>query len=119
MSKQTDDVLFYKSTCDTCRKALKLARELRPGLEERNFSKAPLTRPEIERVLNLAGSVGAALNGYNKTVRANGWKAAPPARADYIEAVLGDNNLIRRPMLIVGETVVIGRNEEAYQELLA
>jgi len=113
------DIFFYKSTCDTCRKALKLVRELRPGLEERNFSKTPLSRAEIERVLDLAGSVGAALNAYNKTVRANGWKASPPPRAEYVEAVLGDNNLIRRPMLIVGDEVVIGRNEEAYGRLLA
>jgi len=112
------DLFLYKSSCDTCRKALKVVRDLRPGLDERNFTKTPLTRAEIERVLDVAGSVSAALNNYNKTVRANGWKASPPERDAYVEAVLGDNNLIRRPILFAGDAIVIGRDEEAYRRLL-
>lgn len=112
------DIFFYKSSCDTCRKALKLARALRPELPVRNFSKEPLSRGEIERILDAAGGVRPALNVYNKTVRARGWKADPPPRSEYVEAVLEDNNLVRRPVLIVGGTAVIGRDEAAYRRLL-
>lgn len=112
------ELFFYKSSCDTCRKALKVVRGLRADIPVRNFSKDPLTRAEIERILDAAGGVAPALNVYNKRVRAEGWKAQPPARADYVEAVLGDNNLIRRPVLIAGEAIVIGRDEEAYRRLL-
>jgi arsenate reductase len=112
------DVFFYKSTCDTCRKGLKVVRALRADLPERNFSKSPLTRAEIERILDTAGSVGAVVNGYNKTVRERGWAKAPPPREQYIEALLADNNLLRRPVLLVGDAAVVGRDEEAWRRLL-
>ncbi|MCF7840660.1 MAG: hypothetical protein K9N22_07780 [Candidatus Marinimicrobia bacterium] len=38
-----------------------------------------------------------------------------PAKAEAIDIMLQDPNLIKRPIIIRGETVVFGFNEDEYQ----
>ena len=93
-------------------------RELDPKVEERNYSKDPLTKAEVQAILKVAPSVAEVLNTRHKTAKKNGWKEKAPSRAAFTAAVLKENNLIRRPILIAGAKIVVGKGEAAIRDLL-
>ena len=93
-------------------------RELDPDVTERNYAKEPLTRKELQALVAAAPSVEALLNTRNKDVRERGWKQKPPSKAAFVTAVLEDNNLIRRPLLLAEGELAVGMDEDAIRALL-
>ncbi|RMG06341.1 MAG: hypothetical protein D6731_26005 [Planctomycetota bacterium] len=94
-------------------------RELNADVEERNYAKEPLTRKEIEEILAAAPSVSEVLNTRHKLVKEKGWKEKAPSKTAFLRAALEDNNLLRRPILIRGKKLVVGKDPEAIRSLLA
>jgi len=45
-------------------------------------------------------------------------KGHPPRRAEAIQLMAKEPNLIRRPLLVRGSQIVLGFDEEAYKKLL-
>jgi arsenate reductase-like glutaredoxin family protein len=95
-----------------------LVRKLGAEVEERDYSKSPLTRAEVSAIVDAAGSVAAVLNTRHAAAKEHGWKERPPAKATFVTAVLDDPNLLRRPILVDGKTVVIGKDEAALKKAL-
>ncbi len=62
--------------------------------------------------------MAAVLNTRHAEAKANGWKDAPPGKAAFVAAVLREPNLLRRPILLHGRTVVIGKDEAALRRAL-
>lgn len=93
-------------------------RELDPTIEERNYAKQPLGADEIDALIDRAGGLSAVISTRNATVKANGWDTTLPDRATFVAAAAADNNLVRRPILIVGDEVVIGKDLAAIRKLL-
>jgi arsenate reductase-like glutaredoxin family protein len=87
-------------------------------VEEVDYAKTGLTASVVEGIVDKAGSVGAVLNTRHKTVKEKGWVEKPPSKAAFAKAVSEDVNLLRRPILIDGERVVIiGFDKPAYAAL--
>lgn len=93
-------------------------RELDPAVEERNYSKVPLTKKEIGEILK-AVSVADVLNTRHKVAKAKGWKEKAPSKTVFVQAAVEENNLLRRPILLSGGEAVVGKSEAAIRELLA
>ena len=95
-------------------------QELAGGdLVERNYHKQPLTRTEVNRIVEAAGSVGAVLNTRHATAKANGWKDKAPAKSVFVAAALAEPNLLRRPITVRAGRAVVGRDEAAIRALLS
>jgi arsenate reductase-like glutaredoxin family protein len=58
------------------------------------------------------------LNVYHATSKARGWKEKPPSKATFVAAAVEEPNLLRRPILIAGKTVVVGKNLTAVKSAL-
>ena len=58
------------------------------------------------------------LNTRHAVAKANGWKDKPPARATFVSAVLEDPNVLRRPILVDGAKVIVGKDEAALKKAL-
>ena len=58
------------------------------------------------------------LNTRHAVAKAHGWKDKPPARATFVSAVLEDPNLLRRPILVDGTKVIVGKDEAALKKQL-
>lgn len=71
----------------------------------------------MEEILALA-PVADVLNTRHELAREKGWKEKPPSKAAFVAAVLGDNNLLRRPITIAGDRVVVGFDEPKLKALL-
>jgi arsenate reductase-like glutaredoxin family protein len=95
-------------------------RELAPDTEEHNFGKEPLTAAEIGELVDLAGGVAKILSTRNANAKERGWTADnAPDKATFVRAAAEDNNLLKRPILVRGERVVIGKDVKAIRELLS
>ena len=111
-------VLFWKSTCTSCRTVRGLVREIGADVTERNYAKEPLSRTEIQSIVAVADSVGELVNTRHAMAKQNGWKAKPPSKTVFIRAALEDANVLRRPILIHGSRCVVGKDADAVRGLL-
>jgi arsenate reductase-like glutaredoxin family protein len=95
-------------------------RELTGGeVEERNYAKVPLTEAEVAELVDAAGGVAAVLSTRTAEAKERGWTAtSPPDRAAFVAAAAVNNNLVRRPILIAGERVVVGNDAPAIRAAL-
>jgi arsenate reductase-like glutaredoxin family protein len=94
-------------------------RKLDGSVEERNYAKDPLTKPEIESIVDAIG-VEAALNTRHATAKTEGWKTRAPSKAAFVKAALQDPNLLRRPILMSSDRkhAVVGQDEAGFKALL-
>lgn len=93
-------------------------RSLQADHLDRNYAKEPLSAAELERILAAAGSVAAVLNTRHAIAKAQGWKDHPPDGATFVEAVLAEPNLLRRPILIRDGRAVVGFDAAGIRALL-
>lgn len=86
-------------------------------VEEINYAKTGLGEKTVKDIIARAGSVAAVLNTRHPTAKQNGWATAPPSAAAFAKAVVADVNLIRRPILVIGDRVIVGFDKPAYAKL--
>lgn len=86
-------------------------------IEEIDYAKTGLTAATVEDIVAKAGSVAAVLNTRHAIAKAKGWAAAPPSAPEFAKAVEKDVNLLRRPILVVGDKVIVGFDKAAYATL--
>ncbi len=94
-------------------------RDLSPDIEQRDFAKKPLTKDEVKALVKLAGGVAPLVSTRNTVVKERGWATSPPDADTFAAAVAADNNLLKRPIVVVGKRVIIGRDEDAWKDALA
>lgn len=92
-------------------------RDSSVAMEEVNYARTGLTEATVLDIVVKAGSVAAVLNTRHATAKQNGWVASPPSAAVFSKAVVADVNLLRRPILIDGDRVIVGFDREAYKSL--
>lgn len=111
-------VLSY-SGCGTCKKALKWLADHGVAVELRPIVEAPPTAAELARWIPASGvSVRKWLNTSGQSYRALG-KAKVDAADDATIArwLAADGKLVKRPVLVHRDRVLVGFREEAYASL--
>ncbi len=86
-------------------------------LESRDLDKQRLTEAELEELIGNR-DYKEFLNTRNELYRARRMKEHPPSRAEAIQLMAKEPNLIRRPVVLRGSQVVLGFDEEAYRKLV-
>jgi arsenate reductase-like glutaredoxin family protein len=87
------------------------------SMDEVNYTKTGLTEATVLDLVARAGSVAAVLNARHATAKERGWVAKPPSPVVFAKAVAADVNLLRRPILVVGNRVIVGFDKPAYAKL--
>jgi arsenate reductase len=85
-------------------------------LRLRDIGKDRLDPQEIE---NLIGQrdYKTFLNTRNELYRRQNMKENPPTRAQAVKMIAAEPNLIRRPIIISGEKIIIGFDQESIDDL--
>lgn len=109
--------LYLKSTCTSCRDAKAALKAAGITAEILDYARKPLPAAEVLAIVAAAGSVAAVLNTRHETAKANGWATKPPTAQAFAKAVEAEVNLIRRPILLDGETVIVGFDKARYTAL--
>jgi arsenate reductase (glutaredoxin) len=86
-------------------------------LESRDLDKQRLTPAELEEFIGNR-DYKEFLNARNELYRTRNMKDHPPSRAEAIQLMAKEPNLIRRPVVIRGSQIVLGFDEAAYRKLM-
>lgn len=92
-------------------------QELGAELESRDLAAERLTEAELEALIGQR-DYKEFLNSRNELYRARNMKENPPPRAEAIQLMTKEPNLIRRPIVIRGSQMILGFDEDAYKKLL-
>ena len=112
MAKPT---FYWKPSCTTCRNARDYLRKRKIEVEERDINKTPPSREFLERRIDEERFLDFV------STRSPVFKERPlPAtKADAIDLMVEQPNLIKRPILIDGSDVTFGFQKEAYDRVRA
>ena len=86
-------------------------------LDTRDLNTDPLSERELESLIG-ARDYKEFLNPRNELYREKSMAEKPPPRAEAIRLMAENPNLVRRPLLTLGEQIVLGFDEDAYKKLL-
>jgi arsenate reductase len=86
-------------------------------LESRDLDKERLSEVELDQLIG-SRDYKLFLNARNELYREQNMKEKPPTRAEAIKLMAKTPNLIRRPVVIRGDQIVLGYDEEAFKKLL-
>ena len=95
-------------------------RERQIEVEEVNFAKSPLDEGAVRAIVRAAGGVAHVLNTRHATAKAEGWAEKPPTAAAFAKAAAAEPNLLRRPILLAGDRILVGydkKNQDAWAAL--
>jgi Spx/MgsR family transcriptional regulator len=107
---------LQKPTCTTCRKARAYMENRSFDLHFRNLDKERLSSDELEKLIGDRDH-SEFLNTRNEMYRRKNMKQNPPTRAEAIRMMVGEPNLIRRPVIVAGGRVVLGFDQEKIDRL--
>ena len=81
--------------------------------EEREINKSPMTAGELDALIGKRNYV-EFLNSRNELYRERKMKEKPPAREQALKLMAGEPNLMRRPILVKGNEILLGFDEEEW-----
>ena len=85
--------------------------------EDINYAKAELSEAAVKHIVAKAGGVAAVLNVRHATAKSRGWATKPPGVGEFAKAVIAEPNLLKRPILIDGDRVIVGFDRAAYARM--
>ena len=91
--------------------------ELGAELESRDLDKERFSEAELEELIG-DRDYKEFLNTRNELYRTRNMKDHPPSRAEAIQLMAQEPNLIRRPVVLRGLRMVLGFDEEAFKKLV-
>ena len=115
MTPPMKPVLWMKSSCTTCRNAKAKLAELGLDVEIRDYAKKPLEAAELERLL--PADPNPMLGTRSSKYKELGLKDRRLTKAEAIQLMVQDNNLLKRPILVHPKGVIIGFDPAAYAAL--
>ncbi len=113
--------LYHYPGCSTCKRARKWLDS--HGVEHRavDLVAAPPSKKELTRLWKTSGlPLRKLFNTSGESYRAGGFKARLESMTDgeALDALAADGKLIKRPILDAGDFVLVGFDEDRYEERL-
>ncbi len=108
-------VFYDKNTCGTCKKAKAYLTEQQVTFEVVDIINSPPTREMLEKFID-EDNVKPYLNSRSAIYRENKLGVNLPGKAEAIEMMLEDPNLIKRPFIIKGDVASFGFQQTEFEE---
>ena len=106
--------IYYNSKCSKCRIALDKLKDQNPEMIE--YLKTPPTKEELKEILQKLGMKAEDIIR-KKEDEFTQFKGKEFSQDQWIDILIKHPKLIQRPIIVNGERAVIGRTEEALQEI--
>jgi arsenate reductase len=107
---------LHKSTCTSCRQARRFLEERGAQLALRDLGKERMTVDELDELIG-ARDYRKFLNTRNELYRRRKMGQNPPTRPQALRLMAAEPNLIRRPVVICGDRIVLGFDPEALADI--
>jgi Spx/MgsR family transcriptional regulator len=109
--------LYVKAGCSTCLKARQLLNTWQVPYTERDIFKHPLDAHELD-VLVQKTSLQEIFSRRSPAARRHGLDESTAPAELVLSKILEEPRLLRRPLLLAGDTVVVGWNPERMHEAI-
>ena len=113
--------VFHYAGCSTCRKARKWLDGQGLDYELVDIVEAPPSARTLQAALKRSGlPLKKFFNTSGQSYRSGGFKERLPemSEAEAIAALVADGKLIKRPLLLTDDAVLVGFNEKAWADAL-
>jgi Spx/MgsR family transcriptional regulator len=107
---------LQKPSCTTCRKARAYLEQCGFDLRLRDIGKDRLRAEEVDKLIGKR-DYKIFLNTRNEIYRQKNMKENPPSRAQAVQMIAAEPNLIRRPIIIAGSKIILGFDAESIDHL--
>ncbi len=87
------------------------------AFDDREYGKNPLSEKELRNIIG-DDLIEPFLNTRTPLYREKNMKQKPPSKDEAIKLMLGDPNLLKRPVIIKGKKKLTGFNETDVKQLL-
>jgi arsenate reductase len=111
------NTVYYLSTCDTCRKILKLLPQ--NDLKLREIKQQPITEKELDQMRGLAGSYEALFSRKAQLYKSLGLKDKAFSENDYKKYILEHYTFLSRPVFLIDQKIYIGNSAANVQKVVA
>lgn len=101
--------------CTTCRRAHEYLRELGVDVPFHDFVTDPPTPEQVRDWARRAGGVTALLNTRGRHFKEQGLTPDAFDEGGWVQRLSQDGRLLKRPVLVTGDGIVIGFDPEAYR----
>jgi len=109
---------YWKSTCSTCRNARSfILDELGVQLDEHNYAKEPLSLDEL-RELFKGADPRDFVNPKSPAFKAMGLRGKTLTAEDALKLMNEEPNLLKRPLTLVGRTMIAGCDRDRLRAAL-
>ena len=106
---------LHKSTCTSCRQARGFLEERGAQLVLRDLGKERMTVKELDELIGTR-DYRKFLNTRNELYRQRKMGQNPPTRPEALRLMAAEPNLIRRPVVICEDRIVLGFDPEALEQ---
>lgn len=107
--------IYYLKTCDTCKKILRtLPLE---GFVIQDIKTQPITVKQLEELRSKAGSYEALFSKLAKKYKELGLKNENLSEDDLKQFILEDYTFLKRPVILVNESIFIGHSKKNLEDL--
>lgn len=114
-------LFVYYPRCGTCRKAMKWLSDQGIEVKERHIAESPPTRRELEKWYQSSGlELKKFFNTSGKKYRELNLKDRIPSatESELLDILASDGMLVKRPVLVTEESVLVGFHETDWQQTL-
>jgi len=107
---KSDSIIFYKSSCITCKKTLSEIDRMKMDIQKRDFFKDPFSEAEIKKIIKLSGmSPLELLRKRDKMYKELNLESAKYSANEIIKLMAKYPGLIKRPIIIQQNKIHVGK----------
>jgi len=108
--------IYYLKTCDTCKRILKQISL--DGFELQEIKTQPITVKQLEEMHGLSKTYEALFSRRSKKYAAMDLKNQILTEKDYKQLILEEYTFLKRPVILVDDTIFIGNAKKNVEALL-
>lgn len=110
---------YLYNSCTSCRKTDQVLKESGVDYERREFFKERFTKGELRTLLESHGlRIEDVISKRSTPYKAHDLENRELSDDEILDLMIEDPRLLRRPIVIAGERVVIGHNESKLKDLI-
>lgn len=111
--------LYTFSSCTSCRKARDILTEHHIPFKERNMNTEPLSKGEIYHILSYTtNGTTDIMSKRSQDVKDLNVDLDEISLNDWVELVHKNPGMLRRPLLLTNDHLIVGYNKEEYEGLV-
>jgi regulatory protein spx len=111
---------YTYTSCTSCRKTDDVLKQSGLPYGRREFFKERFTRDELKQVLEGAGlRPSDVLSRRSRVYKERNLESQDLPEDDLLDLMVQEPTLLRRPLVINGDQVIVGHNESALREMIA